>query len=419
MRRWVLRCAALAVACTALAACSSSSPGSGSSAAASGAASGVTSGAKTLTIGFVTDLTGVGASAFTTTNLGLEAYLNHLNASGGVDGYKIKYILADTTSTPTGALTAVQKLVQQDNVFAILEDSSVFYGAEPWALSMGVPVVGSAIDGPYWGDPKDTNLFAATGVSNEDYMNLADGQFMKSQGVTKCASIGYAGSPSSALAAEGFIKSCQAAGLTSGYINTQVPFGSTNVGPIALAIKNAGADGVYLPIDPSTAFGLVVALNELGVKLKSALLATGYGGDLLASPATVKAGQGVEFSTEGAPAEANTPAVKERAAELATVGVTSDPTFAEQEDFLTLTAFVAGLKAAGANPTKQSFMTALGKITNFNAGGLLAPEKISFHDYAPASSCLWVAKLTGEKFSDVAGTPICSQYVKFSNEATG
>ena len=115
---------------------------------------------------------------------------------------------------------------------------------------MGVPVVGSAIDGPYWGDPKDTNLFAAAGVTNEDYMSLAEGQFMKSQGVTKCASIGYAGSPSSALAAEGFIKSCQAAGLASGYINTQVPFGSTNVGPIALAMKNAGVDGVYLPIEP-------------------------------------------------------------------------------------------------------------------------------------------------------------------------
>jgi branched-chain amino acid transport system substrate-binding protein len=415
MRRWLLRCAALVVASTALAACSSSSPGSGTGSGSSAPASG----SKTLTIGFVTDLTGSASSGFTTSKLGIEAYLNHLNASGGVDGYKINYILSDTTSTPTGALTAVQKLVQQDNVFAILEDSSVFYGAEPWALSMGVPVVGSAIDGPYWGNPKDTNLFAAAGVTNEDYMSLGSGQFMKAQGVTKCASIGYAGSPSSALSAEGFIKSCQAAGLASGYINTQVPFGSTNVGPIALAMKNAGVDGVYLPIGPSTAFALVVALHELGVKVKSALLATGYGGDLLASKPTVEAGQGVEFLTEGAPAEANTAAVKERAAELAAVGVTTDPTFAEQEDYLTLSAFTAGLKAAGASPTKQGFMTAMGKITNYDAGGLLAPEKISFRNYTPSQSCLWAAKLTGETFSVVAGTPICSQYVKFSNEAAG
>ena len=68
------------------------------------------------------------------------------------------------------------------------------------------------------------------------------------------------------------------------------------------------------------------------------------------------------------------------------MGVTTDPTFAEQEAYLTLSAFTAGLKAAGASPTKQSFMTAMGKITNYNAGGLLAPEKISFRDYAPATA---------------------------------
>ena len=400
-------------ACTVLAACSSSggssspgSPGSGSSAGATGS--------KTITIGFVTDLTGVASSGFLTSKQGIDAYLNRINAAGGVNGYKIKYVLADTTSTPTGALTAVQKLVQQDKVFAIVEDSSDLFGAEPYALQQGIPVVGSSIDGPYWADPKDTNLFASVGVTNENYENAAQGQFMKSQGVTKCASLGYSSSPSSALSAEGFIKSCEAAGLKSGYINTQFPFGSTNVGPIALAMKNAGVDGLFLPTVPSTSFALVVALHTLGVKLKAILLPTGYGGDLLASQPAVEAAQGVDFETIGAPAEANTAATQQRAADLAKVGVTSDPTFAEQEAYLALTAFVAGLQAAGPNPTRQNFMQAMSKITNYDAGGLLAPEKISFRNYAPATACLWVAQLKGEKFAVVPGTPICSQLVKFN-----
>jgi ABC-type branched-subunit amino acid transport system substrate-binding protein len=104
------------------------------------------SGSKTITIGFVTDLTGAASSGFLTSKLGIDAYLDQINAADGVNGYKIKYILADTTSTPTGALTAVQKLVQQNNVFAIVENSSDFYGAEPYALQQGIPVVGSAID---------------------------------------------------------------------------------------------------------------------------------------------------------------------------------------------------------------------------------------------------------------------------------
>jgi hypothetical protein len=166
-----------------LAACSSS----GSSSSSSPGSSKSTGGSKTITIGFVTDLTGVASSGFLTSKLGIDAFVNRINAAGGVNGYKIKYVLADTNSTPTGALTAVQKLVQQDNVFAIVEDSSDFFGAEPYALQQGIPVVGSAIDGPYWADPKDTNLFASVGVTNED---AAQGQFMKSQGVTNCAGRG-------------------------------------------------------------------------------------------------------------------------------------------------------------------------------------------------------------------------------------
>ena len=408
MRRRILACAVLLVsACAALTACSSSG-GSGTG------STGGAAGSKTITIGVVSDLTGVASSGFITDVKGIQAYANRINAAGGVNGYKIKYVVGDTTSTPTGALTAVQALVQHDNVFAIVENSSVFYGAEAYALRAGIPVVGDAIDGPIWTDPKNTNLFAAAGVLNQSYTILALGQFMKSQGATKCASIGYSSSVSSQQSASGFIKSCETAGLKSGYLNNQVPFGSTDVGPIALAMKAAGVDGVYLPIDPSTAFALVAALHQLGVKLKSVLLATGYGGDLLASKAAVQAAQGDDFATTGVPAEANTPATRQRAADLAKVGVTGPPTFAEQEAYLSMSAFVAGLGAAGPNPTRASFMKAMSMITNFDANGLLAPEKVNFRDYAPARVCMWAARLEGESFSVVPGTPICAPNMKLA-----
>jgi branched-chain amino acid transport system substrate-binding protein len=408
MRRRILAGAVpLVAACAALTACGSTG---GSGAGSTGGAAG----SKTITIGVVSDLTGVASSGFITDVKGIQAYMNRINAAGGVNGYKIKYVVGDTTSTPTGALTAVQELVQQHNVFAIVENSSVFYGAEAYALQAGIPIVGDAIDGPIWTDPKNTNLFAAAGVINPNYTILALGQFMKSQGATKCASIGYSSSVSSQKSASGFIKSCETAGLKSGYLNNQVPFGSTNVGPIALAMKAAGVDGIYLPIDPSTAFALAAALHQLGVKLKSVLLATGYGGDLLASKAAVQAAQGDDFSTTGDPAEANTPATRQRAADLAKVGVTGPPTFAEQEAYLSMSAFVAGFRAAGANPTRASFMKAMSGMTNFDANGLLAPEKVNFRDYAPARVCMWAARLEGVSFSVVPGTPICAPNVKFA-----
>jgi branched-chain amino acid transport system substrate-binding protein len=363
----------------------------------------------------VTDLTGAASSGFTTDVKGIQAYVNRVNAAGGVNGRKVEFVVGDTTSTPTGALTAVQNLVENDHVFAIVENSSDFFGAEAFALHAGVPVVGSAIDGPEWTDPKNTNLFAAAGVNNTTDMALAQGQFMKAQGVTRCATIGYSSSVSSQNSATGFIKSCEAAGLKSGYLNNQVAFGTTDVGPIALAMKAAGVNGLYLPVVPNTAFALVFALHQLGVKVKSILLATGYGGDLLGSPIGVQIAQGVEFATIGAPAEADTTATSQRAADLAKVGVTGPPTFAEQEAYLTMSALVAGLRAAGPNPTQASFIKAMSGITNFDADGLLAPEKINFHDYAPATGCLWVARLNGKKFFVMPGTPICAGNVKFTS----
>lgn len=388
-----------------LAACSSSGGGSGGG---GGTASG-----STIKIGYLSDLTGVASSAYVTSEKGVKAYLDQLNASGGVNGHKIEYVMGDTTSTTTGALTAAQKLVETDHVFAIVENSAFFYGAEAYLLKNNIPVVGSAVDGPIWTDPKNTNLFPATGPTNSEYMLTAQGAYMKRQGATKCGAISYASSISSQNAATGFVKSCEAAGLQGGYLNNQVPFGSTDVGPIALAIKNSHTDGIYLPIVPNTAFALIGALHQLGVHLKSVMLATGYGGDLLASKAAIEAGQGVDFVPTSVPVEANTPATRRQVAALAKVGVHGPPTNAEQYAFLTLTLFATGLKAAGPNPTQASLITALRHLKNYDADGLLAPNKIDFSNYTPQSRCFWVVRLEGRTFHVVPGSPFCGKDEKF------
>jgi ABC-type branched-subunit amino acid transport system substrate-binding protein len=136
-----------------------------------------------------------------------------------------------------------------------------------------------------------------------------------------------------------------AAGLKNGYINTQVAAGSTDVGAIALAIQKSGVNGIYLPIVVSTAFSLFAALKQLGVKLKVAMIATGYGGDLLASSAAVQAGQGYLFTSIGQPVEMHTPATEKQVTALAAVGVTTTPTFAEQESYIAGAAVAAGLRA--------------------------------------------------------------------------
>jgi branched-chain amino acid transport system substrate-binding protein len=398
--------AAVALLTGAAAACSSGgsagTPAGGGTAAAS----------STIKLGLITDLTGPFSSSFTSSAKGVEAYVDKVNAAGGIDGHKLSYVVADTTSTIQGAQTAAQELVQRDGVFAVIDDSAAFSGAETYLLQQGIPAIGGGFDGPEWENPKNTNLFASTGVIDYNSVNAAVGKFMKAQGVTVCGAVGYPNA-TAGPSAVAVVKSCTAAGLKDGYLNTQVPVGSTDVGAIALAIQKAGVNGIVLPVVVSTGFALLGALKQLGVKLKVAMLSTGYGGDLLASSAAVQAGQGYMFSSEGQPIEADTAATKQMAAALALAGVTTTPTFAEQEAYLAMAAVAAGLKAAGPNVTQKSFETALRGIKNFNADGLLSPGSVDFSNYsqvaggAGAAGCIFAATLEGKKFIPVSGTPMC------------
>jgi branched-chain amino acid transport system substrate-binding protein len=411
-RRARVAVAAVALLGAGITACSSSSGSSGSP--KSGSTGQVAAG--TIKLGLIADLTGPYSSSFTTSAKGIQAYVQMVNDEGGVNGHKLSYVVADTTSTVTGALTAAQELVQRDNVYAVVDDSAVFSGAEPYLLQQGVPGVGGGFDGPEWTNPKNTNLFASTGTTDYNAVDSASGTFMKARGVTVCGSIGYPNATAGPSAA-GIVKSCVAAGLKDGYLNTQVPIGSTDVGAIALAMQKAGVNGIYVPVVNSTGFALVAALKQLGVHLKVAMLATGYGGDLLADSAAVQAGQGFMFSSVGQPIEANTSATQKMAAALAKAGVTGTPTFAEQESYIATAAIVAGLKAAGANPTQKSFMTALRGIHNFNADGLLSPGEVNFSNFSQigagggAAGCIFAAQLEGTKFIPVQGTPVCGHTV--------
>jgi branched-chain amino acid transport system substrate-binding protein len=394
------------VACTASVAMALTACSSGSSSNSAGNNGSTKKAPDTIKIGVLTDTTGVASSGYQTTETGIKAYVNAVNAAGGINGHKLSYVMGDSTSTPTGALTAVQKMVQDEKVFAIVSVSSDFFGAEQFALKNGIPVIGVGVDGPEWAQPSNTNLFSVEGTVDLTHAYTTQGELMKALGVTNCAAIGYSSSPSASKSSANAQTSCKAAGLKADYL-TNIAFGDTNVGPIALAMKKAKVDGVTLEVVGSTGFALVAALRQYGVTMKGVVNSNGYGADLLRSAPAVKAAQGFQFSSYGQPMEMNTPATKTFAKNLAAVGYTELPTFAIQIAYQPMAAVAAGLRAAGANPTQQSFMTALRKINNFDADGLLAPNKINFSDYSPNTQCAWTVTLEGTKFVPVKGMPFC------------
>jgi ABC-type branched-subunit amino acid transport system substrate-binding protein len=113
------RSAAVAILVLAIAGCGSGD-GAGNSAggARKASAPGIT--ATTVTVGGHFPLTGPAAPGYSEIPQAIDAYFQHVNANGGVNGRKLKLIARDDGYNPTNTVKVTKQLVLQDNVFAIL-----------------------------------------------------------------------------------------------------------------------------------------------------------------------------------------------------------------------------------------------------------------------------------------------------------
>ena len=403
-RRIALATAAVAV--VGAAGCSSS----GSSTATPGL--GATGGASLtpITVGVLTDLTGPAASASVTTVDGVKAGTYY----AARQGYKIKYVVADTQTNPASTLAGAQKLVTQDHVDVVLAESALTLLAAPYLTAHRIPVIGTDVDGPEWLTAK--NMFAVFGALNPTKSITTMGKFFKMEGVTSLGSLGYGVSAVSAGAAKGFATSAKAAGLKVGYANTNFPFGSANVVPVSIAMRQGGVNGVALATTPATAFALITALRNQGVPVKAAVLAAGYGSDLLGSgPGATQAAQNVVFAIVAQPFALQTAATKQMASDLRSAGITTaQPTLAQYSGYLSVGLLVKALKAAGPHPTKPALIKELSGMHTWDGLGLFGGINVDINDHTSyvtgPNNCYWMTRFVGTSFQPVAGaSPICGE----------
>jgi branched-chain amino acid transport system substrate-binding protein len=378
------------------------------------------SGDPTYTVGVLTDLTGFGGTIDASTPLGVEAGVG----VAAKEGFNIHYVIADTGSSPVGALAAAHQLVDQYGVFAVIGNSSVLYAAAPYLASKGVPVIGGAEnatestsgeDATEW--LSDPNMFSVSGTQDFTKVESTEGLFFKRLGATSLGTIGYRFSPSSTEAARADAMSARAAGIKVGYLYI-LPFG-LNSESIALAMKRAKVNGFITSIDTNGSIALITALRQLDVPLKGMLLATGYGGDLKeGGPGTEQIVQGVYFESPYEPIEMRTAATRSFRDALKTyAGFTGDPTLGEYIGYLSVNALVAGLEAAGPHPTQATFIEAMLGMRHYDAAGLFGGHSIGFAmnqrgKAVGADNCVWVTRFSGSSFHLVRrADPICGKVI--------
>jgi branched-chain amino acid transport system substrate-binding protein len=394
----------------------STTPSTAAAGASTSSSPGVTP--STVTVGLITSLTGPAATESANIAQGAKARIDQQNAEGGVNGRQIKLVVRDDLSTPTGNLSASQELVQQEHAFSVIDDSTAVYGGYKILQQQGVPVTGGAWDGIEWGTQPNTNMFSWSGLRDPTLPQASfSSQYFKQKGVTNMAVVSW-GSPSSAVqAAKVATAALKYEGLKVGYTNYTVPLGSADMTAVALAMKQAGVDGLLPVMGDISNIALIVAANQAGLHLKAATVPSGYGQTLLGNPTAVQALQGTAFTVQSAPVEINTAATKAWQDALAKyVHFTGVPGFDYEHGWLSTDLMIKGLEVAGQDPTRQSFISNLRQVTGYTAGGLL-PTAINFtFGQDPTPGCGWFVVLKGKEFvpDPANGSPLCGPLIPFS-----
>jgi branched-chain amino acid transport system substrate-binding protein len=367
--------------------------------------------AKTVKLGYVSSQTGVAASTHKNAHKACQARIAAENAKGGVNGRKIEVEYIDDKSG-AGNLTAAKDLVENRDVFAVVDNSAFAFLAYRYLKDAGVPMIGGGFDGTYYYDKGNESIISASGDSTPVPGLIYDTytKVMKKMGAKKVAAVGYGASPSSSESAKALeTYGADAAGLEGVYLNNTLEFGGTDVGPVVLGIKNSGADALYLPLDSNTNFAVVQGLQQNGVKMKANILATGYSQDLLDQPiAKTIEPTDVMFSAYR-PVELGGKAVKTFQSNLEKyANLTGVPDYGTYTGYLTCDMAIIGLQEAGKNPTRKAFVDG---IRNANGGmydgaGLFcAPINLSYENFGKINpdNCAWFVNVKNGKFNVLNG----------------
>ncbi len=365
-----------------------------------------------ITIAYITDLTGPGASENSNSPAGFDARIALQNAQGGVNGHKIVPLVIDDQTSPTQITTAVQSAISK-GVFGIVSQSPLFFEAAKYPQQAGIPVTGSYSDGPEWGEQPYTNMFASdNGSVDPKYpVNTLSGSFIKAHGGTVLGSYGYGISPASSRSAISTARSFEKAGGKVGVLDTSIPFGGVAFSSEALAAKQKGVNAMVPAMDNNSNYALATALEQNGVKLKAVVFATGYEPDVIKSPAWATL-QGDYFLSLFRPFSLPNAGTRQMAAALqkyAHFTKSQFPTFGQYEAWAGADLMIKGLQLAGKNPTRAAVIKDLRGLKTYNVNGLL-PQNL---DYAtnfgkdPAKECTWMMRAEKNGFTAVSPKPFC------------
>ena len=311
------------------------------------------------------------AAAWGSLSAGARAWATHVNAEGGIAGRQIKVIVKDDGYTPGRAVANLTEM--KDSVFAIvgLLGTAVVNAAKDVVAEARIPVVFPTANPRVWAAQKPDDVRGVF-VAYPDYDS--EGAFMAemlaAQVGAKTAAVFYQNDDYGKEGLAGLRRAAAGAGVT---VAAAVPYElqDRDMSLQAVTLKESGADAVVLFATTTHGANVVKEMTKLGYR--PAL----YASFVLADHYTMFRLLGELY--EGAFFDTFLPLVGEPGTEeVMKVLLAIDPSLKGREGFALLGAVemmlaVEGLKRAGRDLTRESFVNALEGVRDWKPLPGLAP----------------------------------------------
>lgn len=316
-------------------------------------------------VGQFAAVTGPSAQLGQRLQAGIQAYFTSVNAQGGVGGRTLKLVTRDDGYEPEKAAAAVKALINEDKVFALIGSVGTPTGlaALPIITDEKVPLVGMFTGAQALREPFNRQIFHVRASYFDETERIV--QHLSTLGVTKIA-VFYQNDAYGKAGLEGVKRA-----LTK---RQQNPVATATVERNSVDVATSVAS--IIAKDPQAVIQ-VGAYKACAAFIKEARKA-GYGGQFfnvsfVGSKALADelgpVGSGVVVSqVVPFPYVAAAPVVREYQQRMTEAG-DKDFDFSSLEGYLTAKVFVEGLRRAGKNPTRESLITGLESIHDWNLGG--------------------------------------------------
>lgn len=356
----------------------------------------------TISVGGLMPKSGESANSFSRAEDGVRARFELANEMNELGDRQLELVVADDVGNTASNLTAAERLVEQEDVFGVIEVSSAADGSAQYLFDNDIPVTGWHVGQPIWGEYP--NMFSFNGINPDNQISTRNALVLNRLGASKVAVVG-GGNPSSVRFVEGIAKAIDAdPDLEIVYQTVDVPLGSTEFTGEVQQIIDADADALYTGMDFLSNAALSEQLKQAGAEDIVTIFPGGY--DPLALEAGGAGFDGAYFGLEFVPFEISTPGYEAFAEAMGDRPIGQVP----MTGWLSADIFIQGLKAAGVEcPTREAFINNLRLEEGYDADGLLLPIDFS-EQFGNQFQCVFYVQVQdGEFVPQFDGEPVCGE----------